>query len=165
MANIHPEQIADTHELIADAVIELFEFTPSSGTGTVRLKADNTVTWRGETYEGVPLAFSGDKKSVEGGSSQPTITLGDQRLNLLPLKPLIYDRSLDNATCVRIIILRDDLENDRLVATYEYYRVKQVANYNRRGVTLELATLGDSLNFSMPFRQYVSPDFPTVVLS
>lgn len=164
MAAIPFEQIQDAHLLEADAEIFLYEFTPSVGTGTVYLTPDNSKDWRGHTYEGIPLAFSGDKKSSTGGASMPTLILGDANVDLLPLKPLVFDQNLDGGTVVRIRILLEDFLNDRLVASYEYYRVKQVGEYSRQKITLELASLGDSLNFSIPFRQFSAPDFPSVLL-
>src|SRR3546814_18272026 len=89
--------------------------SPAEGAGTVRIKADNTGTWRGNDYEGLPLKWEGESYSSDGTVARPTITIGDQQINLMALKPLLFDGSLDGGTVVRHRILVDDLVNDRLI--------------------------------------------------
>lgn len=156
------EHIEDSHKLNADARIELFEMTPSGSTGVLRFKADNTQTWRGNEYTGMPLALSGEKKTSDNGLTMPKLTIGDQSVNLSMFKPMVYDGYLDNAVIVKQTVLLDNLLNNRLIRELTVYRVKRVEEYSRTRITMQLATLSDSLGFQMPYRQFLPPAFPSV---
>src|SRR3546814_4375607 len=80
----------------------------------------------------------------------------------MALKPLLFDGSLDGGTVVRHRILIDDLVNDRLITTTDEYRIQHISGYSRSQIGLVLARQADALNFSLPFQQYFSPDFPSV---
>lgn len=162
MATIPVEHILDSHSLVSDGTVDLFELTPSSGTGTIRFKADNDVTWRGQSYFGIPCALNGEKKSSDTGLTMPKLTIGQPNIDLSVFKGLVYDGNLDNAIVVKQHLLVDNLKNNRLIREVSTYRVKRVENYSRSQIVLQLATLSDSLGFSMPYRQYLSPGFPSV---
>lgn len=162
MTDIPVEHIADSHKLQADARIDLYELTPSNGSGVVRFKSDNDVTWRGNTYTGLPLALTGEKKSIDSGLTMPQLMIGNGAVDMSPFKALVFDGYLDNAVIVRQVVLLDNLVNNRLIRESYTYRVKRVVDYSRLKITLQLATLSDSLGFSMPYRQYLPPGFPSV---
>jgi phage-related protein len=160
----HPtEHIADAHQLQSDAEIHLFEIETVDGV-TVNLKSDNTVTWRGRTYEGTPLAFKPGRKSSQTSSDRATIIIGDENISLLPVKPLIFDKALDGAIITHRIVLRAHIENNQNISFSQRYRVKQVAEYSRSSLTLELSKWVDAMGFRFPVRQYLPPAFPTVQL-
>ncbi len=162
MVTIPAEHIADSHKLLADGIVELFEITPSGGSGTIYVKNDNNATWQGNTYTGFPISLSGEKRLSDTGLSMPKMTLGDGTLSLSPFKPLVYDGYLDNAVVVRKRLLLDNLINNRLIYEGSTYRIKRVEEYSRLRITAQLATISDSLGFSMPYRTYLPPDFPSV---
>jgi len=162
MTTIPIEQIQDAHLLQADGEVYLYELSPSEGTGTVRIKDDNTVTYRGKVYEGLPLKFEGESYSSDGTVSQPTLTIGDQQINLMALKPLLFDGAMDGGVVIRHRILLDDLINNRLILTTDEYRIQRIPEYSRSQISFTLARQADSLNFSIPFSQYYTPDFPSV---
>lgn len=162
MAIIPVEHIKDSHSLINDGTVDLFELTPAGGTGTIRFKADNDVTWRGNAYTGIPCAVTGEKKSSDVGLTMPKLTIGQPNIDLSVFKGLVYDGSLDNAVVVKLHLLVDNLKNNRLIREISTYRVKRVEQYSRTQIVLQLATLSDSLGFSMPYRQYLPPAFPSV---
>lgn len=162
MSTIPLEHIKDSHQLIADGRVELFELTPSGGTGVIRFKNDNDITWRGNTYTGLPCSLSGERRSADGGNSMPKLQLGQPNIDLSQFKGLVYDGYLDNAVVVRITILLDNLLNNRLIREISTYRVKRVESYSRSQISLQLATLSDSLGFSMPYRTFVPPAYPSV---
>lgn len=162
MANIPIEHVRDSQSLIGDGYVELFELTPAGGTGLVRFKADNDVTYRGQVYTGMPLKQSGEKKTSDAGLSMPKLTIGDENSDLSAFKPLVYDGFLDNAIIVKKTILLDNLINNRLIFETDTYRVKRVEEYGRTRISLQLATQSDSLGFNMPFRQYLPPAYPSV---
>jgi phage-related protein len=162
MTAIPSTHIDDAHKLQADAEIDLFELTPNDGSGTIYFKPDNEVAWQGNTYEGMPMGLTAFKKSVEGGSLQPKLTLGDGSLDLSPFKPLVYDGYLDGAMLKHMVVLLDDVINNRAIKRERTYRVKRVPSYSRISIELQLATSSDALGFTMPFRQYFPPAFPAV---
>lgn len=161
MTTIPVEHIQDSHQLIGDGIVQLFELTPSGGSGVVRFKNDNDVTWRGNLYTGLPLQLTGEKKT-DTGLSMPKLQIGQPNIDLSSFKGLVFDGYLDNATVVKITILLDNLVNNRLIRELETYRVKRVEQYSRTQIVMQLATLSDSLGFSLPYRQYLPPAFPSV---
>jgi phage-related protein len=162
MPTIPSEHIVDSHKLIADGRVDLYELTPAGGAGVLRFKPDNDVTWRTNLYTGVPMQISGDKNTADSGLSNPTLQIGQNNVDLSMFKPLINDGTLDNATVVRLTLLLDDVINNRLIRQIRTYRVKRVMGYSRSNIQLQLATYSDSLGFSMPFRTYAPPAFPSV---
>lgn len=162
MGALPPEHIADSQLILADGRIDLFEMTPSGGTGVIRFKNDNDVTWRGNLYTGVPLTLTGEKKTSDVGLSMPKLQIGQANVDLSLFKGLVYDGYLDNAIIVRMTVLLDNIINNRLIREVNTYRVKRVEQYGRSQILMQLATLSDSLGFSLPYRQFLPPAFPSV---
>ena len=162
MAAIPAEHIKDSLLLTADARIDLYELTPSGGSGVIRFKPDNDVIWRGNTYTGIPMNITGEKKTADDGLSMPKLNLGQQNIDLSLFKGLVYDGYLDNAIVFKMTVLLDNLINNRLIREMNVYRVKRVEQYSRTQIILQLATLSDSLGFSLPYRTYMPPAFPSV---
>ena len=162
MSTIPLEHIKDSHKLLADGRVELFELTPAGGTGTLRFKNDNDVTWMGELYRGIPMSVTGEKKNADVGLSMPKLQIGQPNIDLSEFKGLIQDGYLDNAVIVRLTVLLDNLINNRLIREISTYRVKRVEQYSRSQIIMQLATLSDSLGFSLPYRTYTPPAFPSV---
>lgn len=156
------EHVVDSQKLVADGEIDLFKLTPIGG-GSIYFKADNDVTWQGATYEGVPLALTGMKKSATGQAPSPRLTIGDGSVDLSPFKPLVYDGWLDNAEVQVYHLLLDNLVNNRNIYERTFWRVKRVEEYNRLLIRLQLATDSDALSFTIPHRQYHPPAFPAVM--
>lgn len=164
MSEIPLEHVKDSHELVGDGRIELFELTPAGGGGVVRFKNENDAEWRGNAYTGLPVAMSGAKKSAEAGISMPKLIIGQPNIDISIFKPLINDGWLDNAIIVKYTVLLDNLINNRNIRETEVFRVKRVEQYSRSQVTMQLATLSDSLGFQMPYRTYLPPAFPAVAM-
>jgi phage-related protein len=164
MSEIPLDHIKDSHELVADGRVELFELTPSGSTGILRFKDGNDQTWLGNPYIGVPLQLSGEKKTSDSGLSMPKLIIGQNNVDLSMFKALVYDGYLDNAVIVRSTLLLDNLINNRNIREVVTYRVKRVEQYSRTQISLQLATLSDSLGFQLPYRTYLPPAFPSVQL-
>lgn len=162
--SIPKEHIEDAHKLVADGTVDLFQLTPNDGSGTIYFKPDNNADWQGHTYEGLPLSFTGFKKSSEGQATAPRLVIGDGTVDLSPFKPLVYDGWLDGAVLVHIHLLLDNLINNRNIRQQRTYRVKRPSGYSRLSVDLQLATSSDGLSFTLPHRQYYPPAFPAVYL-
>jgi phage-related protein len=158
------EHIDDSLKLLADGEVVLFEITPSDGTGVLRVKPDNDVEWLGNTYVGIPIQLTGEKKQSDTGFANPRLTIGQENVDLSLFKPLIADGSLDNAKITKITVLLDNLRANRDVKEIMTYRVKQVQGYSSIQITLLLATYSDSLGFELPIMAYDQPDFQAVQL-
>lgn len=162
MTTIPPDHIKDSQELIADGEVYLYEITPSTGTGVLRIKPDNSVTWLGQEYTGIPMKMTGERRESDTGFSNPKLTIGQENMDLSLFKPLIAEGSLDNALVKKHTVLLDNLMNQRNIKETMIYRVKQVAGYSSVQINLILATYSDSLGFELPIKAYDQPDFPTV---
>lgn len=164
MSEIPAEHVQDSHELQADGLVDLFDLTPSGGTGTLHFKNDNSVTYRGTPYSGLPLQLSGEGMTSDSGLSMPKLTVGQPDIDISIFKPMVYDGWLDNATIIRQTVLLDNLINNVNIKQTRMYRVKRVEQYSRTQIVMQLATLSDSLGFLMPYRLYLPPAFPSVKL-
>jgi phage-related protein len=159
---IPQEHIQDAHKLTADGRLDLFALTPATGGGTLHFKADNDLTWRGELYHGLPLIFSSNGTTAEKPSDMPKLIIGEENTDLSLFKPLINDGHLEGCIILRYhVLLQNALDDSSLYELYTY-RCKRVEGYNRASVSMQLASLSDSLNFALPVRQYLPPEFPTV---
>ena len=148
----------------ADAEIELYELTPAFGTGTLHFKNDNDVVWLGTTYSGLPLVMSGEKQSVEGGGEDPRMTIGQPNLDLSQFKALIAAGSLDGAIVVRKTVLLDNIIGNHDIKVTRTYRVGVVQSYSRTQISLILRRFSGLKRVQIPFRQFVPPAFPYVVI-
>lgn len=144
----------------ADGIIDLYELMPTSG-GTVRFKSDNSMSWLGVTYEGLPMTFSGDEQDMEK-TPEPQLRIGQEDADLLALKGLVFDGHLESATIIRKRVLLDDLLNNRDIKHVSYYRVKRVSEYSRTSINLTLSGYSSATKQTIPFRQYIPPAFPWV---
>lgn len=149
-------------KLEADAEVPLFQLYPLSG-GTIYFKPDNTLTWQTHEYEGLPCSLTGEEKDTNK-TPMPRLQIGQEDLDLLAFKGLVHAGNLDGATLVRHVVLLDDLINDINVKKTTYFRIKQVEHYSRTNISAVLATFSGAINQTVPFRQYIPPDFPWVDL-
>lgn len=161
MPSIPASHVVDAQKLIADAEINLYQLFPVSG-GTLYFKNDNTVTWRGNTYEGLPISLSGEKWSSDTSTPTPRLVIGQENLDLLAFKGLTNDGYLDGARIVRHRVLLDNIISNLDFKQTTYFRVKRVEEYSRTKITLVLSTFSGATNQSYPFRQYLPPAFPWV---
>jgi phage-related protein len=158
--NFPVSHVADALELEADAIISLFELYPIAG-GEIFFKPDNTVSWRGQEYEGLPCSLSGEEWDTEK-TPTPRMQIGQEDLDLLPFKGLIHDGYLEGSTIVRHKVLLTDLLNNNNIKRTSYYRVTQVERYTRTQISMVLASFSGAIRQTIPFRQYIPPAFPWV---
>ena len=165
MTGIPTNHIEDAHKLQADGVIELYEIVPAIGSGTFRFKNEADATWRGNLYAGLPVNFTNQEISAEHGIQPPKIMIGAPNLDLSMFKPLVHSGALDGGTLTKLRVLLTDLVEDNLIRETMVYQIRQVTGYVRNQITLQLALPSDGVGFTLPNRQYLPPDFPTVRLS
>jgi phage-related protein len=156
--------ISDSLKLDADGRVTLFELTPSVGSGVFRFKEGADATWLSNLYQGVGMGFSGDRRSGDGTSALPKLTIGGDNMDLGALKPLLFDGSIDGGLVRRAQLLLDDLVNNRNISFDTWYRVKRVEDYSSRKVGIVLAPYAESFGAKLPRRKFVPPAFPYVSL-
>ena len=162
MTTIPTTHVEDALKLEADGKVHLFELMPLGG-GTMFFKSDNEAYWRGQLYESVPCALTGEEFKTEG-TPTPKFTIGQPDVDLLAFKGLVNDGHLDGATLVRKIVLLDDLVNNRDIKQVSYFRVKRIDQYSRSQILMTLASFSSAVSQQLPFRQFIPPDFPWVDL-
>lgn len=162
MSDTPATHISDALKLQADGKVHFYEVN-SLGGATVYIKPDNDWTWRGDDYYGLPISLSGEKQATEG-TPTPKLTIGQQDLDLLPFKALIHGGNLDGAQIIRRKVLLDHVLSDSAISEDTYFRVKRIDSYSRSTITLTLATFSSAIGQTIPFREYVTPDFPWVTI-
>lgn len=163
MSNLPIEHVNDSLKLTADGVVELFELTSLAG-GTLRFKNDNTVTWRGNEYTGLPVSFTDMDMTAQGSPTKPRMTVGEVNRDFSVFKPLVADGLLEGAVVVYTRILLTQMLANSLVRETKIFSVKKVTGYGRSQVSFELATSSDGLRFTIPHRQILPPAFPAVLI-
>lgn len=162
---IYPsEHITDSQILSPDAEIDLYELTPIGEVGVFRFKNDNTQSWLGNEYLGLPLEFSGESSNSEGSMPQPQLIIGETDIDLSIFKALVFDGSIDGASITKHTVLLQNLLNNVNVKVTRSYRVKRVNDYSSMRISLSLASFSPSGPSTLPFRQFIPPAFPFVRL-
>lgn len=160
--SIPQSHVDDALKLIADGEVYLYEIWPLAG-GTIYCKSDNDVDWQGHTWEGLPIGFTGEELvTTDGSRPTPRMTIGQQDVDLLPFKGLMFDGGMDYAKIVRHLVKVDDLVNNRNIKQTTYWRVKRVESYSRTKISLVVASFSGAVSQTLPFRQYIPPAFPWV---
>ena len=160
--SIPTANVQEAQKLSADAEIDLYQLTPLDGSGVIYFKADAPLTWIGQLYVGLPLTVSGEQDSSDQPTEQPKMVIGQPNIDLSVFKPLIYDGGLDGAVILRLRgLLGNFMAGLNLVET-KTFRVKRVDGYSRSRIELTLAPSSDALDFTLPNRTYIPPDFPAI---
>lgn len=144
----------------ADGRVDLYELSPTNG-GTIYFTADSPLTWRGRLYEAIPCSLTGEEFDLEK-TPEPQLRIGQENLDLLPFKGLVFDGHLEGATLVRKRVLLDNLINNRDIKQTTYFRVKRVGEYSRIAISLILSSYSSAVRQTLPFRQFLPPEFPYV---
>lgn len=117
---------------------------------------DDKINW--ESY---PLSFSGYEMKADGQLSRPTL----QVLNPGGVfSGYVLDGSMDKAMLFRYRVLRSDLEANRAVFQMNQWIIWQCTSITKNYMIFECRNNMDGNNFYVPARQYMPPEFPTVVL-
>ena len=164
MPNIPASHITDAYKLDADGKVTLYKLEPSVGSGSIFFKNDSDANWLGDEYTGIGLQLEGETYTSQGTSPQPTLTIGQNDIDLSPFKPLIWSGGLDNARVTRYRVLLTDLLANNNIKETSVFRVKRVDAYSSTKIQLVLSVFSPSGPSTLPFRQYIPPAFPFVVV-
>jgi phage-related protein len=154
--------IAENLKLEAEGYVDLFQLLLHNG-ARLYLKAGNSVTWQGNTYEGTGIQITNVASYSSEQVSRPTLNLFNPNG---VFSPYIRDGEMDKATCIRYRVLVNNVEAD--VATYSInswtvWRPLEV-NAVQGKASFELRDQMDGFNYISPARMFISPDFKTVSL-
>lgn len=159
MSNPLPnEQQVDALKLDADAYVELFEVTlrPS---GKIYLKANNTATWQGKTWEGIAIKMTGVGQSADEKVNRPKLQVVNPHG---VFKSMVQQRRLDRATVSRYRVLKPHFLADVNLFRRQTWFISRVAAMDSQIIGLELRDTTDGPNFILPARRYEPPEFPVV---
>lgn len=159
--SVHEQILVDAHKLEADGIVELFRFAliPS---GEVNLKANNTVTWRGKTYEGWGIALGGVANSSDEEATRPQLVLANPEGIITAL---VLENQLTGALITRFRVLKDDLDNNRNRFVRHIFKIYRTVSITKEMAVFECRNILDSPFSRIPARVYIPPDFPSVSLA
>lgn len=156
------EHLQEAQKLTADSLVDFYTLTLKNDPVIFRFKADDTVTWRGNTYEGMACRMSGDMRTSDGEEARPSI----QIMNPLGIfnKAAVEDK-LDLATLVRRRVLGQHVASNANLYEQRMWYVGRVRELiSGQSITLELRNMTEGANFQIPCRMYIPPEFPMVSL-
>lgn len=156
-----PESHRENNEkLVADGYVELFEIKLRNGS-YLYLKQNNTVQWQGKTWNGVPLSFEGYSSAAGDKLSRPLLTVVNPEGSF---STFVRDGHIIRAVVTRYSVLYDDILNDRNVYHKKVWVAWNIPQMTRDMIQLELRNPMDGVNFEVPARMYIPPEFPSVTL-
>lgn len=169
-------QLEDAQKLIADGIVQLYEITLADNS-KIYLKQDNSITWNGHTWTGIPILFEGYSTAQGDSYSRPTLSIanpdnvneldGSVRSTLsslvLPIDGYPYGL-LNRAKVTRYIVLYEDLRADRAIYQKKEWIIWFIKTINKNVIQVELRNYMDGVNFDVPARMYIPPEFPFVTL-
>ena len=169
-------QLEDAQKLIADGIVQLYEITLADNS-KIYLKQDNSRTWNGHTWTGIPILFEGYSTAQGDSYSRPTLSIanpdtineldGSARSTLsslvLPVEGYPYGL-LNRAKVTRYLVLYEDLKADRAIYQKKEWVIWFIKTINKNVIQVELRNYMDGVNFDVPARMYIPPEFPFVTL-
>lgn len=153
----------NSQELAPDAEVILFRITTNQG-ANIYIKSGPPQIWQGNTYESLPCGMGTEQRSVEGGTENPSFSIGGDDIDLAIFKPGLFTGELDNGTLTKYVIELDDLLADLDIKNETQYRIKQVRDYSRLKINLILGRFSPSAVTTIPHVKYTRPAFPNVQL-
>lgn len=148
-------------KLEADAYVDLFEIALKPS-GFAYIKADDTVSWRGNTYEGLPVKMTQVSAQVDGSVSRPNLQIANPA-GMFSI--FVVQGYLNNAVVRRHRVLRTDLLANNNISLDQLWIVGRVTSLDKNQITLELRSYLDGPLAVVPNRTFCPPDFPQCSLS
>lgn len=152
--------LQDAQKLTSDAYVDLYRLVLRNDPVTFRFKANNTVTWQGNTYEGMPISFSGEKRNSDGEQNKSALRI----VNPYGIfDDALLNNKIDMAVVTRYRLLSAHVDSNVNIYQQRMWRVMKVVEWiSGQSVTLELWNMTDGVNFMIPGRMYIPPEFPMV---
>lgn len=162
MTNTPYSHIEESQKLTADAPIDLYQITLKNKPVTFRFKNNNTVTWRGNEYEGIACQLTGDTRLADGEESRASFRIMNP-FGVFNMPALAGD--IDLAVVTRKRVLLQHIESNANIFEQRMWYVGRVAELiSGQSITLELRNMTEGPGFQIPVRMYIPPEFPMVTL-
>lgn len=159
----HPvSHVKDALKLTGDGIVHLYQIRLLADNVIFRFKNNNTVTWQGQTYEGIPCQMTGDMATADEQEARPTLRLYNPGgiFNAPALDGRLY-----RAVVTRKRVLYQHLiDNVNISSQRMWYVERPKELVSGQYISLDLRTMTEGPNFQIPTRQFIPPEFPTVSL-
>lgn len=154
--------LQDSLKLTGDGRVHLFELRLPQYSTVFRFKNNNTVTWQGHTYEGLPCQLQGDGQHADEQEARPTLRV----MNPLGLfNDAVLSGKLYRAILTRRAVLLQHLNsNVNIFQQRMWYVERPKEMVSGQFVSLDLRSMTEGPNFSVPARQFLPPEFPLVTV-
>lgn len=160
VCDIPEEQLEDAQKLLADGLVQLYEIRlNNSDHSYLHLKNDNSVTWNGYDWTGIPILFEGYSSSQGDSYARPTLTVANPDG---AFSTFVRDGYLIRAVVNRYIVMYNDLTHNRPIYQKKTWIIWAVKSLNKNFIQVELRNPMDGVNFEVPARMYIPPEFPFV---
>ncbi len=164
MSNAHYE-LPESHrleneKLVADGYVQLFEIKLRDGS-YLTIKDKNSVYWQETHWTGIPIIFEGWQTASSDSLSRPSLRIANPEG---AFSTFIRDGLLIRAKVTRFLVLYDDILNDRNIYQSKSWVVWNNPQLTENIISLELRNPLDGVNFNVPARMYIPPEFPSVQL-
>ena len=152
--------VAEGLKLTADAEVDLFTLFLPQESIYFRFKNNDTVTWQGNTYEGLACQLSGEEYSADGSEAKPTLrVINPEGIFNAP----VMEGRLFRAILTKRTVLRRHLDADTNIFRQRMWYVERPKELvSGQLVSLELRSMIEGPNFQIPMRSFIPPEFPTV---
>lgn len=154
--------LADRLKLEAAGLVYLFHIEMLNGGGNIRLKANNSVTWQGNLWQGTAIEASGFQMSSDEELARP-------RLRIINSEGVfgyyITNKLLEGSTVYRYRVMRSHLEANVNIFEREIWVISRVLTITDALIELELRRSYDMPNSITPARMFIPPEYPLVNLS
>ena len=156
VCDIPEEHLEDAQKLIGDGIVQFYEIKLADGS-YLHLKANNSVNWNGFDWTGLPLLFEGYSSATADSYSRPTLSLANPDG---AYSTFIRSGLLNRAVVNRYLVLYDDVINNRPVYQKKTWIIWFIQTVNKQLIQVELRNPMDGVNFNVPARRYMHPEFP-----
>jgi phage-related protein len=161
MTAVPQSHIDDAHSPVAAGIVELFHVILNDGSN-LYLKPNNTVTWCGNTYEGIGIQISGVMSGSDATNiSRPSLVVANA---LGAFSSFVVQGKLNRAQVMRYRVLDTDIATNNFIFVRQSWKVWRVMSMNKTSITMELRSQLDLPALTVPARQFLPPDFPSVTL-
>lgn len=150
----------NNEKLVSDGYVYLFEIELNNGS-YLYFKENNSVNWQGKTWTGIPLSFEGYSSASGETLSRPTLSVANPEGSF---STFIRDGHLIRSVIKRYAVLYSDILNNNNVYQVKTWLVWNVPQMTKDMIQLELRNPMDGVNFNIPARAYMPPEFPSVSL-
>ena len=162
-----PKHRAEATSLRPEPYVELFKLTIDRAANfALYLTAHPTIRWdlvQGSEliWENYPLTFSGYNTQITGEQSRPKLQIANPNGIF---SRYVANNGLKKPILERYMVLRDDLIGNQPRYLKNKWVVNRVLNLTRETISFELRSVLDGTRYTLPARQYMSPDFPATSL-